>query len=81
MATSSLVTPLRAVCPSCRQNMVYAAIIIDGAPVWVWICNCRNQPDNISADVENARLDPFSSLVYEVEVIRGKSQEPAQSGD
>lgn len=73
MAVSNFVTPLRAICPSCKQEMVYTAIIFGNEHVWVWICNCRNQPPFIQADIANARLDPFSSLTYEVEVIRGKS--------
>ena len=53
----------------CAAPMVYAAILVDGKTVWVWLCNCRNQPEHMLADIENARLDPNASLIYELEIV------------
>ena len=55
----------------CKADMVYAAIVVDGKTIWAWMCNCRPQPESILADIENARLDPSISLVYELEIING----------
>lgn len=59
----------RAACPMCAAQMVYAAIVVDDKTIWAWLCNCRNQPDHMLADIENARLQPGVSLVYELEVV------------
>lgn len=53
----------------CAAQMVYAAIVVDDKTIWAWLCNCRNQPDHMLADIENARLQPGVSLVYELEVV------------
>jgi hypothetical protein len=49
--------------------MIYTALIADHLTVWAWLCNCRTQPDHILADIENARLEPETNLVYEMEIV------------
>ena len=56
----------RVPCPDCGQDMVRAVFTVGTQAVRAWICNCREQPDGICADVENARLDPLTVLTYEV---------------
>ena len=68
---SAVQTVKRPPCPMCAAPMVYAAILVDGKTVWVWLCNCRNQPEHMLADIENARLDPNASLIYELEIVNG----------
>lgn len=67
--TNKTITPqTRPACPMCTAPMVYAAIVVDDKTIWAWLCNCRNQPDHILADIANARLQPEVSLVYELEI-------------
>lgn len=69
MTSSDLISPHnRAICPMCRLEMVYTAFVIGPETIWAWICNCRRQPDHVLADIENARLQPLTSLTYEIEV-------------
>jgi hypothetical protein len=58
-----------AICPMCLQKMVYAVINVDGQKIWAWLCNCRMQPDTMLADIENARREPGTSLIYELEIV------------
>lgn len=61
----------------CLSQMVYAAIVVDRQIIWAWLCNCRPQPDHVLVDIENARLVPLMSLVYELEIVN----EPIKTGD
>jgi hypothetical protein len=67
----------RAICPMCRQEMVYTVISTGFFSVWAWICNCRQQPEHMLADIENARLVPGGTLCYRLEI---QDAEPTTTG-
>ena len=69
MPNNTIKLQSRPKCPMCSAEMVYAAFVVNEIPVWVWLCNCRTQPENLLADIENARLIPGETLIYRLEVL------------
>jgi len=65
MALTALNFSDRPACPDCGRDMVRAVFMFGTRSIRTFICNCHDQPDDISADVENARLDPLTVLTYE----------------
>lgn len=55
----------RPTCPACGREMVRAVFLFGTRAVRTYLCNCEGQPDDICADVENARLSPLTVLTYE----------------
>ncbi len=69
MPNSSIHLQERAVCPMCRREMIYTALIANGDPVWTWLCNCNTQPIHIHVDIESARNTPGMTLTYMLEIL------------
>ena len=65
MALAALNFSGRPTCPECGREMVRAVFLFGTRAVRTYLCNCEEQPDDICADVENARLDPLTVLTYE----------------
>jgi hypothetical protein len=62
-------------CPECGREMVFALIEAGDLAFQAWICDCREQPPGVVADIINARKTDGLSL--EFEVIHVDDSEPA----